>query len=486
MKTNKLPVKTKKGGFGLVTFISESQVKKRFIDWKRNCEVSYDAIREIAIYNQTRKYSSQFLLKYINTDINNQEIYLEAGKMTLRKYIKCNTKHNLSDYKRLIYKIVQSAFFLKTQGIIHCDIKPNNIVIDTNDTPKLIDFGISQIDRTFSQILKKELPCQTITYRAPEIVSKISNYNHKIDIFSLGLIFIELITKEKILNFDDKQEGLLCDFFLSFLGIKSYYKNQSKKIKNKYKALKKACLDTEIDWYGYIEQSWNITIKDPQLKDLLIRMLIPSIHQRITYEEILTHPFFDTEELPEFKLRYFNRFPILNIENINTEIIPLLFSWLIKIAKILEITLPTVFLTFELVLLYLHRENTLIQNTRKLGLTCLNIAAKLLELNIPSIDDYIYYTENITEKNIIIMERKVLSKLSGNIFYVTPFDYYQQYYSKNLNKRDLYALLFVYSHHIKVYEENMKDMVEHILKTEYLIPEYIKRYVNWFLNTVNP
>lgn len=499
MKTvqkNKGPLKmsTKKGGFGIVTFISDTQVKKRFMDWKKNCEVSFDAVREIAIYNQSRKYAKKFLINYINTDLNNREIYLEAGKITLKKYMKQNTiytENDLSVYKSFIYKIIQSAFFLKTQGIIHSDIKPSNIILDANDTPKLIDFGISQIDRTYGQILNKEIPCQTITYRSPEVVSKVKQYDYKIDIFSLALIFIELITKEKVLNFDDKQEDLLCDYFLSFLGIKSYYKDKGKKIKNKFTALKKACLDTEINWYDYVHKSLNIPIKDPQLKDLLVRMLIPSIKQRITYEEILTHPFFDTEDLPEFKLRYFNRFPILDIENIkeNTEIniesIPNIFLGLIEVAKILEIGLPAIFLSFELVMLYLSKGTTISQkNIHKLGITCLIIATKLLELYLPPIDDYIYYTKNITEKDIVTIERKILVKLSGNLFYVTPFDYYQQYYSKSLIKEDLYALLFVYSHHVKVYGENMNDIVSHILKTDYLIPGYIKRYVNWFIDSL--
>lgn len=488
---------TKEGSFGVVTFISDNQVKKSFIGWKKNCEVSWDAIREIAIYNQSRKYASRFLLKYINANVNKREIYLEAGKTTLRKYMKkvnIYIENDLSIYKSFIYKLTQSAFFLKTQGIIHSDIKPNNIVIDANDVPKLIDFGISQIDRTVGQICRKELPCQTITYRSPEVVSKISKYNNKIDIFSLALIYIEIITGKKILNFDDDQEDFLCDYFLKILGIKTYYKEKGEKIKNKYLTLKKACLDAETNWYDYIEKIWDkywgINIPDVQLKDLLIRMLNPSIYQRITYEEILTHPCFDTEELPNYKLRYFNRFPILDIENIKEKThisiysIPILFQWLIKIAKILEIGLPTVFLSFEILILYLSKGTSLSQkNIHSLGATCMNIAVKLLEVSIPPLSDYIYCDENIKEKDIILLERKALLKLEGNIFYVTPFDYYQQYYSKILREQDLCALLFVYSYHINVYEENMKDMVEHILKTDYLIPEYIKRYVKQFMKT---
>lgn len=86
-------------------------------------------------------------------------------------------------------------------GIMHGDIKPANIMIDTNDVPYLVDFGLAKFWREVDPLhtilaSTKELTTSldgTLPYMAPEkIMGQISD--DRADIFSLGTVFYEMLT----------------------------------------------------------------------------------------------------------------------------------------------------------------------------------------------------------------------------------------------------------------------------------------------------
>jgi serine/threonine protein kinase len=96
----------------------------------------------------------------------------------------------------------------KPDYIIHRDIKPQNIIFTVSGKPKIADFGLSRLLKNkFIISNKKRLPKNndlseyvgSNRYMAPEIrFGKI--YNHKIDIWSLGIIFYELFENTRYEN----------------------------------------------------------------------------------------------------------------------------------------------------------------------------------------------------------------------------------------------------------------------------------------------
>ena len=79
---------------------------------------------------------------------------------------------------------------------MHRDLKTPNILIDKNDQVKIADYGRA---RTYSIPIRPYThEVVTLWYRAPEILLGCVEYSTPVDIWSLGCIFVELITKRSL------------------------------------------------------------------------------------------------------------------------------------------------------------------------------------------------------------------------------------------------------------------------------------------------
>ncbi|XP_060870563.1 eukaryotic translation initiation factor 2-alpha kinase isoform X1 [Metopolophium dirhodum] len=126
-------------------------------------------------------------------------------KNSLREWLKDNTKHRDMKYILNIFsQIIQAVEYVHLQGLIHRDLKPSNIFFSLDGQIKIGDFGLvtemieSGEGITIHENKKKWLNEQhtdrvgTQLYMSPEQISGTS-YNYKVDIYSLGVIFFELL-----------------------------------------------------------------------------------------------------------------------------------------------------------------------------------------------------------------------------------------------------------------------------------------------------
>ncbi|KAI5798356.1 kinase-like domain-containing protein [Pyronema domesticum] len=128
-----------------------------------------------------------------------------AEKKTLRNSIDLGDITLESSWK-LLKQVLEGLAHIHSLGIIHRDLKPENIFIDSSGDPKLGDFGLATLQDSRIRTDKSavETPTTeseltrdvgTFFYVAPELLSNNSfgSYNEKVDMYSLGIIFFEMI-----------------------------------------------------------------------------------------------------------------------------------------------------------------------------------------------------------------------------------------------------------------------------------------------------
>ena len=116
---------------------------------------------------------------------------------TLRKYLKndvaldvlveifINILHGVSDLHNTV---------IENEGIIHRDLKPDNIMIDDELNVKIIDYGLSKII-DFSSITSTGTQIGSPLYMSPEQLKDSKHIDYRADIYALGIILYEMLTK---------------------------------------------------------------------------------------------------------------------------------------------------------------------------------------------------------------------------------------------------------------------------------------------------
>ncbi|CAL2243953.1 unnamed protein product [Prunus armeniaca] len=85
--------------------------------------------------------------------------------------------------------------------ILHFDIKPHNILLDENFTPKVSDFGLARLCPLDNSIVSLTAARGTIGYIAPELFYKnIGGVSYKADVYSFGMLLMETAGRRKNLN----------------------------------------------------------------------------------------------------------------------------------------------------------------------------------------------------------------------------------------------------------------------------------------------
>lgn len=197
---------------------------------------------------------------------------------------------NQQDIAFYMYKIVKAIEYAHSLGIMHRDVKPQNIMIDhPNKRLSVIDWGLADyyVPGTAYQVR-----VATRHYKGPELLLGNSFYDLSIDVWSLGCTFATLLFKRSPFFRGRDNDDLLvkiADTFGSEKLLQYIEANQLPVAQALYTRLT-----------GHAGKQWDHWINDEntavittEALDLLSKMLVIDPAQRITTKDALLHPFFD-------------------------------------------------------------------------------------------------------------------------------------------------------------------------------------------------
>uniref|UniRef100_A0AAZ1XLR8 Protein kinase domain-containing protein n=1 Tax=Oreochromis aureus TaxID=47969 RepID=A0AAZ1XLR8_OREAU len=189
------------GGFGVVTKCRNTKNNQTVAIKvnKSDPEILQQAKQEIFILEQLRRLDPDRcnIVEWNGYFLDGERICLnfELLDQSLWDYIGDRNNQGLPirELRPILHQIANALFYLGSVGIVHADLKPANImVVNRHESPvkvKLIDFGIAC--NTSAVITGGTVG--TIGYCAPEIMLG-TPYDEAIDMWSLGLVAVELAT----------------------------------------------------------------------------------------------------------------------------------------------------------------------------------------------------------------------------------------------------------------------------------------------------
>ncbi|KAG1666708.1 Cyclin-dependent kinase 2 [Nymphon striatum] len=200
------------GTYGVV-YKAMDKLKNRFVALKKirleseSEGVPSTAIREISVLKELDHPSIVRLLDVVYSE---KKLFLvfEYLDQDLKKLMDTSPSPGLPIplVKSYLWQLLQGIAYCHTHRVLHRDLKPQNLLIDKQGNIKLADFGLA---RAFAVPLRTYThEVVTLWYRAPEILLGSRLYSTSVDVWSLGCIFSEMLTKRALFPGDSEIDQL--------------------------------------------------------------------------------------------------------------------------------------------------------------------------------------------------------------------------------------------------------------------------------------
>ena len=224
----------------------------------------------------------------------------------IRQYYKSKTQMPLISIKLYSYQMLRSLAYIHAIGICHRDIKPQNILVDSNtQSLKMCDFGSAK------KLIKGEPNVSYICsryYRAPELIFGATEYTPAIDVWSTGCVIAELILGQPLFPGESAVDQIV--EIIKILGTPN--KNQILAMNPEYNEFRFPIIKP-LAWSKVFK---NRTLPDT-FYDLMGKLLTFEPQIRIKPLRALAHPFFD--ELRDKTTTLPNGKPLPDLFNFTSE-----------------------------------------------------------------------------------------------------------------------------------------------------------------------
>lgn len=251
-----------------------------------------DAVRELKHLQELSHPNIISLLSVFSSKDQNLNLVLEFLPLgDLEELIKDSegVRYGAADIKAWMGMLSRAIWFCHENFVLHRDIKPNNLLIAADGEVKLADFGLA---RSFADPYRP-MSSNVVTrwYRSPELLFGAKHYSGAVDVWSVGLVFAELVMRVPYLGGDNEvhQVSLICQ------GIGTPTEENWPGV-SKLPEYYVPSPPHPVRQKDYYESAFGVAGHDGV--DLLMGMLTLDPSKRITARQVLEHPWWSSEPKP--------------------------------------------------------------------------------------------------------------------------------------------------------------------------------------------
>jgi cyclin-dependent kinase 7 len=267
--------------------------------------LNVDTVREIKYLQELSHPSIVGLLDVFSTKDQNINMVIEYfPNGNLEQLIKdVSVTYGAADVKAWMGMLSRAIYYCHSNFVLHRDIKPNNLLIAADGEVKLADFGLA---RSFADpYVNMSSVVITLWYRPPELLYGARHYNGAVDVWSMGMVFAELLMRRPYAAADITDQNDMATSVGEIAQIT--------------KICEAVGTPTEENWPGvstlpnYVASDKITPVRGKDFYtgmfptagtvgvDLLMAMLKLDPRKRVTAKGILQHPWWKTEPRPTDK-----------------------------------------------------------------------------------------------------------------------------------------------------------------------------------------
>ncbi|CAI4045862.1 hypothetical protein SUVZ_11G0580 [Saccharomyces uvarum] len=263
---------------------------------------------------------------YPNGVLNGVYLYEELMECDLSQVLRSGQRLENAHYQSFIYQILCALKYIHSAGVLHRDLKPKNLLVNSDCQLKICNFGLS---RGYSENYEENNHfltefVATRWYRAPEIMLSYQGYTKAIDVWSTGCILAELLGGKPI--FDGKDYVDQLNHILQILGTPS---------KETLQEISSQKVQNYIFQFGNIPRTPFESLlprANSEGLDLLQKMLEFDPKRRVTVNEALEHPYLsiwhDIDDEPSCEMNFEFEFEhIDSVEELQSQVIKEVFDF---------------------------------------------------------------------------------------------------------------------------------------------------------------
>mmetsp|Transcript_11421 Transcript_11421/g.18304 ORF Transcript_11421/g.18304 Transcript_11421/m.18304 type:complete len:378 (-) Transcript_11421:401-1534(-) len=280
-----------KGAYGIVWKSRDKKTRrtvalKKIFDAFQNSTDAQRTFREIMFLQELNMVPHENIIKLLNVlkADNNRDIYLVFEHMEINLHAVIRAGILVDIHKRFVlYQSVKALKYLHSGELIHRDMKPSNVLLNSDCHVKLIDFGLARsVAETSEQDALTDYVA-TRWYRAPEILLGSPKYTKAVDMWSVGCIMGELLGGKPMFPGESTINQL--ERIVQLTGFPS--EEEVKSIKSKF--AKSMLSSIEIKKKVLLEDMYPDAPEEAI--DLLEGLLQFNPKRRLSAEETLKHPY---------------------------------------------------------------------------------------------------------------------------------------------------------------------------------------------------